>query len=297
MHGSETTGPAMRLGMNLFLWTTHVEVVHLPLFERLRQQGFEGVEIPTIRGDLGHYRDVRTALDDAGLGCTTVTFLAPDQDPLSLDSAVRQRGLDHLAWAAEVASTLGAKVICGPLHSALGVFSGAGPQAEELSRSVEFLQTAAPIAEAAGVVLALEYLNRFESYLVNTAAATADLVRRVGHPAVRCAYDTHHAHIEEDDVATAIRDCADVLAHVQLSESHRGVPGTGQVDWGATIGTLREVGYRGWLMLESFSRADPEFAKAVCIWRDNAVSAAAVWQDGCGFLQELLAADSRQSPA
>ena len=79
-----------------------------------------------------------------------------------------------------------------------------------------------------------------------------------------------------------------MLAHVQLSESHRGAPGTGQVAWKQTIETLREVGYRGWVMLESFSRADPEFAKAVAIWRDHAPSEEAVWQGGYEFLRPLL---------
>lgn len=278
----------MRLGMNLFLWTTHVDATHYPLFTQLRERGYEGVEIPTIRGDAEHYRDVRKALDGEGLGCTTVTFLAADQDPLSQDPSVRQRGFDHIRWASEMAAILGAEVVCGPLHSGLGVFSGAGPTADELQRSAEFLRTAAPIAQDAGVVLALEYLNRFESYLVNTAEDTAALVRAVDSPGIRCAYDTHHAHLEETDVESAIRSCADVLVHVQLSESHRGAPGTGQVAWRSTIETLRAVGYSGWLMLESFSRADPDFAKAVSIWRDHAPSAKAVWDAGYEFLQPLL---------
>lgn len=285
---TEVSFAIMRLGMNLFLWTTHVTQAHVPLFGKLRRQGYQGVEIPTIDGDLNHYRDLRRALDDEGLGCTTVTFLSPDQDPLSRDAKQRQRGLDHIQWALEVAAVLGADVVCGPLHSSLGVFSGFGATADEIQRSVEFLQLAAPMAQDTGVVIALEYLNRFESYLVNTAADTAALVRQVDHPAIRCAYDTHHAHIEEQQVAAAIRSCSDVLAHVQLSESHRGAPGTGQVDWQSTIETLREVDYQGWLMLESFSRANPEFAKAVFIWRDHAASPEAVWQGGYDFLRPLL---------
>jgi len=280
----------MRLGMNFFLWTTHVTEQHFGLFAKLRGQGYQGVEIPTIRGDVEHYRGVRRALDDAGLGCTTVTFLSGDQDPLSEDASTRQRGLDHVEWAVEVGDVLGAEVVCGPLHSGLGVFSGAGPTSAEVGRSVEFLRDAAQIAQGSGVVLALEYLNRFESYLVNTAADTADLVRAVGSPAIRCAYDTHHAHIEEADVASAIRSCSDVLAHVQLSESHRGAPGTGQVAWEVTLETLRAVDYRGWLMIESFSRSDPEFAEAVAIWRDHARSEEAVWQGGYDFLTPLLEA-------
>lgn len=282
----------MRLGMNLFLWATHVTEEHFGLLEEIRTCGYEGVEIPTVKGDVEHYRSVRRVLDDLGLGVTTVTFVDADQDPLSPDPAVRRRGLDHIRWAVEVAQTLGARVVCGPLHSALGTFSGCGPTDAERERSVEFLREAGAIAAAAAddgdVVLALEYLNRFESYLVNTAADTDALVRAVDHPAIRLAYDTHHAHIEEADVAAAIRACAGSLAHVQLSESHRGTPGSGQVDWDATLRTLREVGYDGWLMVESFSRSDPEFAAAVHIWRDLAPSAIAVLRGAYEFLQPRL---------
>ena len=91
--------------------------------------------------------------------------------------------------------------------------------------------------------------------------------------------------------SVAIRSCADQLVHVQLSESHRGAPGTGQVDWMTTLATLREVGYSGWLMVESFSRADPEFAKAVHIWRDHAPTPEAVWRDGHAFLAGFLRSD------
>ena len=56
----------MRLGMNLFLWTTHVTEEHFPLLGELAECGYEGVEIPTIRGDVAHYREILRASPDDG---------------------------------------------------------------------------------------------------------------------------------------------------------------------------------------------------------------------------------------
>ena len=111
-------------------------------------------------------------------------------------------------------------------------------------------------------MMAIEYLNRFECYFLNTAAAAVELVRMVNHPNFRTMYDSFHAHIEEKDPAAAIRTVAPVLAHVHISENDRGTPGTGQVNWDATFKTLKEVKYDGWLTIEAFGRALPDLAAA-----------------------------------
>jgi D-psicose/D-tagatose/L-ribulose 3-epimerase len=165
-----------------------------------------------------------------------------------------------------------------------------------LGFSAETLHAAAGHAAAAGVTLGVEFLNRFECYLVTTAAETDALVRRAAHPNLRTVYDTHHAHFEEESQASAIRACAGTLGHVQLSENHRGVPGRGQVDWPDVFRTLREVGYDGHCVIESFSRIDPAFAGALHIWRDVAPSAEAVCRDGLAFVRAGWQAADRQGP-
>jgi D-psicose/D-tagatose/L-ribulose 3-epimerase len=80
-------------------------------------------------------------------------------------------------------------------------------------------------------------------------------------------YDTFHANIEEKCIATAIRDCADQLVHVHISENDRSTPGEGHVDWDTSFATLKEVGYDGWLVVEAFGLALPDLAAATKIWR------------------------------
>src|SRR5690606_34260032 len=104
-----------------------------------------------------------------------------------------------------------------------------------------------------GMVLALEPLNRFESDMVNNTDDALRFIREVDHPSVGVALDGFHMHIEEVNIDNAIRKVADHLVHVQVSESHRGIPGTGQFDWAGLRQGLEAIGYRGSVSIESFS--------------------------------------------
>jgi D-psicose/D-tagatose/L-ribulose 3-epimerase len=258
----------MKTGFNLLLWTTHVTEAHFPLLEALRRVGYDGVEIPLFEGDPEHFRVVRRALDDAGLACTTVTVM-PDEarSAISPDPAARQGAKDHLAWAIECSEALGSELLCGPFHQALAVFTGQGPTAAETARAVEVHQAAADQAARISLTLAIEPLNRFECYFLNTMAATRAYVRRVDRPNFGALYDTFHANIEEQDPVGCIAACADVIRHVHVSENDRGTPGRGHVDFGGTFAALHAAGYDGWLTIEAFGQALPALAAATKVWR------------------------------
>jgi len=275
----------MKMGMNLLLWTGQVTKEHFPLLARLKAAGFDGVELPIFGGKPEDYKPIRAELDQLGLKCTTVTILTRETNAVSPDPAVRQKAVEWLKTAIDINHVLGAETMCGPYHSALGEFTGTGPTEDEKKRAADVLRTAAEYARQAGLMLAIEYLNRFECYFLNTAAQAVELVRLVNHPHFRAMYDTFHAHIEEKDVATAIRTVAPVLAHVHISENDRGTPGTGQVDWDATFQTLHAIGYDGWLTIEAFGRALPDLAAATRIWRDLFPSAEEVYTHGIAFIQ------------
>src|SRR5262249_50409683 len=150
------------------------------------------------------------------------------------DAAVRVAALARLRWAIESSQVLRADVLAGPFHSPLAVFSGSGPTEDEVMRASDVLRNGADFAHTTGVTLAVTWLNRFECYFLTTVAQARSLVERVDHPRFRMMHDTFHAHIEEKDIWKAIAHAAPVLAHVHLSESDRGVPGTGQVRWPET---------------------------------------------------------------
>jgi D-psicose/D-tagatose/L-ribulose 3-epimerase len=277
----------MKTGMNLLLWTGLVTDEHYPLLGKIKAAGFDGVEIPVFEGEPAHYKKVKAELDRTGLRCTTVTIVTPEASPISPDAAVRKAAVERLKWAVECNHALGAETMVGPFHSPLGVFSGEPPTADEKKRAVEVLRQAADFAKAANLMLAIEYLNRFECYFLTTAADAAALVKEVNHPNFRTMYDTFHANIEETRPSTAIRTVAPYLAHVHVSENNRGTPGTGQVDWFESFRTLREVGYDGWLVIEAFGRALPALAAATRVWRDFFPSPEHVYENGIQFIRTM----------
>jgi D-psicose/D-tagatose/L-ribulose 3-epimerase len=280
----------MKVGMNLLLWTTHVTQEHFPLFGKLKQAGFDGVELPLFGGDANHYKAVRKELDNHGLACTTVTVANATANPISPDPGLRQAGLDHVKWAVEMTAILGGENLCGPYHSPLGIFSGTGPTEDEKRRAAEVLRAGAEFAQKAKVMLAIEYLNRFECYFLTTAVDAKALVQRVNHPHFRMMYDTFHANIEEKQVGPTIDGIAGHFVHVHISENDRGTPGTGHVHWDETFRALRRVGYDGWLVIEAFGRALPDLAAATKVWRDLFPSAEEVYTRGLKFIKDQWSA-------
>ena len=275
----------MKYGMNLLLWTGNVTAEHFPLLAKLKAAGYDGVEIPVFGGEPADYKPLRAELDKNGLKCTTVTILTAETNAVSPDAAVRRKAVEWLKTVVDINHVLGSETVCGPYHSAIGVFSGTGPTPDEKSRSADVLREVAEHAKPANLVMAIEYLNRFECYVLNTAAAAVDLVHRVNHPNFRTMFDTFHAHIEEKSQAEAIRTVRPVLAHVHISENDRGTPGTGQVNWDAAFGTLAEIGYDGWMVIEAFGRALPDLAAATKVWRDLFPSPEDVYVNGLAFMK------------
>src|ERR1700760_1994703 len=160
----------MKIGMNLLLWTTRVAEQHYPVLERLQKIGYDGVEVPVFEGTADEYQALGKTLRDLGLGATAVTVMGPDQSAISADAKVRRAAADRLKWVIDRCADAGVEVLCGPLHSSLGVFSGQPPTADEFKWGVETFQEIGKHAAAAKVELAVEYLNRFENYFLTTAA-------------------------------------------------------------------------------------------------------------------------------
>ena len=272
--------------MNLFLWTADpADEAHLPLYERLKAMGFDGIELPVFEAIPERFRALGERLDAMGLERTAVTVCGAEDNPNDPDPAVRRRALEERKRVVDCCEAGGMELLGGPLYSALGVFSGAAPTAAEWNRSVEYLRDLADYAERAHVQLGLEFLNRFEIYLLNCAEDTTRLVEEVGRPNVGVHYDTFHAHIEEKDVAEAVAGCAAKLNHVHISESDRSTPGCGQVNWSATFDALQAADYDGWLVIEAFGSALLELAAATKIWRRMFEDEEILASEGLAFMK------------
>ena len=274
----------MKFGMNLLLWTGEVNDSLKPVLASLKKMGYDGVELPLFNLDLD-YTAWGKHLDEVGLERTAVTVRGEQDNPISPDKAIRAAGVANTKKTLDCCAAVGATHLVGPYHSALGVFSGQGPTADEWKWGVDSMRQVAEHAGSVGVTLGVECLNRFETYLLNTHADSARFVKEVDHPNCRMMYDTFHANIEEKSIAGAIRSCADVCCHVHISENDRSTPGTGNIRWAENFDTLKEVGYDGWLMIEAFGLALPELVAATKIWRRMYDSEDQLASDGLAFMK------------
>ncbi|MBT3193177.1 MAG: sugar phosphate isomerase/epimerase [Verrucomicrobia bacterium] len=280
----------MRIGLNMMLWTTQVTEEHFPLFDKLKGVGYDGVEIPILQGNLepAHHEKVAQALRDSGLECSSSTAMpGPEYNAISGEASERANAIAFMKRAIDCSKAVGSDMLIGPFYQPLGQFSGVGPTADEQALGVESMRAMAEHAEGQGVTLAVEFLNRFECYFLNTLGAASALVKAVDNPCFGAMFDTFHANIEEKDPAVAIASYGDVIRHVHISENDRGTPGLGHVAFPDIFAALKARGYDGWYTIEAFGQALPDLAAAARIWRACFESPEALYEKGFELISSL----------
>lgn len=275
----------MKYGVNTFIWTASFTEEHLPLLPKIKAAGFDGIEVSYFYPE-GFAADViRKGLADNGLECTICSVLSNELSLITGDAAIRAKSIDHLKREIEICANVGIQMIAGPLYSRVGYLPGRRRTEDEWKHAVDSYQTLGPTLAAHSMTLAIEPLNRFETFFLNTAADAARLCDEVNHPNIGILFDTFHANIEEKDVATGYRTVARHLKHVHTCENDRGTPGSGHVDWKGVFQALRDTGYDGWLTIESFGFAIEGLTAAAAIWRDLAPTPDSIAFEGVKFLK------------
>ena len=277
----------MKFGVNTLIWTAHFDREHLPLLEEIAARGFDTVELARFNWDAWPAADIRRAAEASRLGITICTVL-PGLSLIHEDAAERAKAIEYVKRSLHACAEVGGTCVAGPIYSPVGYLPGRRRTEEEWKRQIDSLQQIAPTLDETGVDLAVEPLNRFETFFLNTAADGARLCAEVGHKRVGLLYDTFHANIEEKSQAEALRAAAPHLLHMHTCENDRGAPGTGHVEWNDVFATLKAIGYGRTCVIESFGFTIKELAAATCIWRDLAPTPAQIAWDGLPFLKEAL---------
>jgi D-psicose/D-tagatose/L-ribulose 3-epimerase len=281
----------MKFGVNTFIWSESFDRSNLPLLPRIKSWGFDGVEVPLFRPSEFAAADIRKGLESNGLECTVCSVLVDGLSLISDDPDVRRKTRVHMQDAIKAGAEAGAKIIAGPLYCPVGYLPGRRRTADEWKRAVEgYTSLGEPLAKH-GVTLAIEPLNRFETYFLNTAADAAALAGEINHPNVGILFDTFHANIEEKDIAAGFRQVGRHLKHVHTCENDRGIPGSGHVEWTNVFRALRDLRYDGWLTIESFGFALPQLSAAAAIWRDIESTPESIAAEGVKFLKKNVSGE------
>lgn len=218
-----------------------------------------------------------------GTDITPVCSLTLPEDVRA--SRYPDKAVEFLTLAIDKTADLGGDALCGVTYGLLGERTNLPPTKTELDNVAKAIDAAGKHAAARGIELGLEAVNRYETHLLNTAEQTVAMIERVGQPHLFVHLDTYHMNIEENGVANGIVAAGDRLKYIHLSESHRGVPGTGNIPWDEIYGAMAGIGFRGGLVVESFISPPPEIAAALSVWRPVADSAEQVMEEGVPFLR------------
>ncbi|MCS5734648.1 sugar phosphate isomerase/epimerase family protein [Herbiconiux daphne] len=235
------------------------------------EAGFDLIEIPLPTPDERNAAFTRTLLEASGLDAVVSLALGVDTDINTDDPRVSARGEQQLTDAVDYAAAIGAGYVGGVTFSAMTKYAHPATPASR-ANSLAVLHRVAETARGLGVLIGLEYVNRYESNLLNTAAQTAEFIEELevlGADNVLLHIDTYHANLEEPSLAHAVRDAGPLLGYLHLAENHRGRLGTGSLDWSGLFGALAASGYSGPLTFESFSAdvASAATRDEIGLWR------------------------------
>ncbi len=280
---------ALKYAVHAYAWTGSWSNETLDLIDRAKQLDFDMIEIPLMEVELVDPDAIKRRLGEVGLDVCTSTACSESSDITADDEAGRRQGVDYLKECIKVTAGMGATVFTGVTYSALGRKIDTMPDESYWLRAAKGLQEAARYAGDLGVTVGIEPVNRYETFLVNTCDQAFRLREMIDEPNVAVHLDAYHMNIEESDFYEPTKKAAPHLCHYHLSESHRGTPGTGVVDWEGIYRALAEAGYEGPVGLESFVEVSPAMAGATCIWRRLAESSDQLLSDGLRYLKGLEA--------
>lgn len=282
----------MRFGASTFIWVSPFGNDTLDLLDRVKKLGFDCIEICIEEPETIDPPRIRARLDALGLDVLVCGAFGPARDMSAEAEDVRAAAGTYLRACIDAAAELGSPTVAGPMYAGVGntQMRDAQGRRAQWDRAVATLGPIADHAAARGIKLALEPLNRFETDLVNTVAQGLAMLADIGRPNVGLLLDTFHMNIEEKNIPTAIRAAGDRIFEFHACSSDRGTPGEDHLPWPEIVDALGSVGYDGPVVIEAFTPAIREIARAVSLWRPLAASEDALAGGGLAHLRRVFRA-------
>ncbi len=277
----------LRYAVHAYSWTNKWSNKTLDLIDHAKKLGFDIIEIPLMDIELVDPEKIRERAEQATIRLCTSTVLSRETDITSEDSGIRKSGIEYLKACAEASARMGAVSLSGVIYSAIGRKISGIPSEDYWKMSANALKEVARFANRLGLIIGIEPVNRYETFLINTCDQAIKLIGMINEPNVRIHLDAYHMNIEEDNFYSPTKKAAPLLCHYHLSESHRGTPGTGTVNWDDIFRALGESNYTGMVGLESFIEVSDAMREATCVWRHVAPSSDVLLTRGLAYLKSL----------
>ncbi len=235
----------------------------------VRSLGYEGMEIApfTLAGHVDRItprqrQEIRQTAAEAGVEILGLHWLLANVvSPVPLyvthpDAAVRKDTADYFMRLTRLCADLGGRVMVIGSPKQRSLLPGVS-RAQAMTYAVEVFAPCMESAGELGVTLAIEPLGPAETDFLNTAAEGIELIERLNHPNFRLHLDVKAMSSESKPIPQIIRESARHLVHFHVNDPNLRGPGMGEVDHRPIIAALREVGYDGWLSVETFDTTVP----------------------------------------
>ena len=263
----------MKYGIYYAYWERQWGGAYLKYVKKAAKLNFDVLEI-SCAGLAGMsaaaIAELAAAASDSGIILSGGYGPRPEENIASEDPEVVNNTFDFWKRTFDVLAQLGIRTVGGGLYSYWPVdFGKPFNKEEDLKRSIEGMKKLGKLAGGCNITLGIEVLNRFEGYLLNTAAEALAYVKAVGEDNVKVMLDTFHMNIEEDSLVDAIKTAGPFLGHFHIGEANRLPPRAGsRMDWAAIGRALRGVGYSGAVVMEPFVLQGGQVGKDIKVWRD-----------------------------
>lgn len=262
-----------KVGIYYAYWTHDWDADFVPYIYKVKKLGFDVLEINagTIAA-LGadEKKRLRDTAAETGINMSCCIGLPPSSDLASSDITVRRAGINHLNRIGDAMVECGIDRLSGIIYSNWpGSFEDRGVTKQQAwDWSVASMKEAIKKAEDLGLIYNVEVVNRFEQFLMNTAAEGVAYVKEVGSPHLKILLDTFHMNIEEDTIGEAIETTGEYLGHLHTGESNRKPPGYGHIPWDEIGASLKKINFQGWVVMEPFLMPGGEVGRDIRVYRD-----------------------------
>ncbi|NQT58726.1 MAG: sugar phosphate isomerase/epimerase [Bacteroidetes bacterium] len=280
----------MNYGINTVLWIWPFTHKNLDLFKKIKEMGYDTVEIAVEDMSENNLKIIKTGLKEYNLNCVICGVYGPDRNIMSINEDVQKKGVEYIKKVIDIAGILSAKMIVGPTYS-IGIypeFLNPDNKKRAWDNCVKNLKEAGKYASIHGKYIAVEPLNRYESNFLNTAKDTLALIKNINSPNIGVQLDVYHMNIEEKDLEKAIISTGKNLFHLHVSEHDRGTPGTGHTDWTGVAHALHKISFNGCVVIESCDPKVEVIAEAGAIWRTYDYGQDELAQKGLEFIRRVL---------
>ena len=280
-----------RFGVSTFIWTENFGLQDLWTLDKAKELGFEAVDIFISQPETFPTEATKARKDSLGLEVVTTTTLGLETNIIDPDPKTRANGVRSLKRLIDINIALDSQILGGVNYAAWGYLPGRPRTEEEWEWSVTAMREAAEYAkERSDMVIAVEPVNRFETHFLNIFEDGVRYCQDVGTGNVKVHPDTFHMIREETSFTAPIEKWGrEYLGYVHVCENNRGIPGTGLVPWKEFFTTLKNVGYEGPLVIESFDPSFEELNRLCAIWREFAPSGEALAVEGVQNLRAIAA--------